>query len=110
MTRCVPRLDARQRRGGLWPARGSDTGEQGKVRFPPSRLMSACDLDPARLMALSADGAVTDDLPALRARARPGLRYAGLDAPIPSRRNTGWSLGPGSLVKHGSTVRPHTFR
>jgi hypothetical protein len=41
---------------------------------------------------------------------RPGLRYARLDAPISSRRNTGWSLGSGSLVKHGSTVRPQTFR
>jgi hypothetical protein len=80
------------------------------VRFPPPRLTFACELDPARLMALFADGAVTDDLLALRARARPGLSYARLDAPISSRRNTGWSLGSGSLVKHGSTARPQTFR
>jgi hypothetical protein len=80
------------------------------VRFPPPRLTFACDLDPARLMALLADCAVTDDLPALRARARPGLRYARRDASISSRQNTGWSLGSGSLVKHGFTVRPQTFR
>ena len=79
------------------------------MRFPPPRL-TACEPDPARLMALFADGAVTDDLLALRARARPGLRYARLDAPISSRRNTGWSLGSGSWVKHGFTVRPQTFR
>jgi len=48
--------------------------------------------------------------PAVGDRARPGLRYARLDAPISSTRNTGWSLGSGSLVKHGSTVRPQTFR
>src|ERR1022692_340639 len=48
--------------------------------------------------------------PAVRDRARPGLRYARLDAPISSTRNTGWSLGSGSLVKHGSTARPQTFR
>ena len=79
------------------------------MRFPPPRL-TACELDPARLMALFADGAVTDDLPALRDRSRPGLCYARLDAPISSTRNTGWSLGSGSLVKHGSTARPQTFR
>ena len=94
----------------MWPAHGSDAGEQGKVRFPPLRLMFACELDLTRLMALFAGGAVTDDLLALRARARLGLRYARLDAPISSRRNTGWSLGSGSLVKHGSTARPQTFR
>jgi hypothetical protein len=37
--------------------RGSDTVEQGKVRFPPPRLTLACELDSARLMALFADGA-----------------------------------------------------
>jgi hypothetical protein len=72
----------------LSPAHGRDTGEQGKVRFPPPRLTFACELDPARLMALFAGGAVTDDRLALRARARPGLRYARLDAPISSTRNT----------------------
>ena len=60
--------------------------------------------------AVFADGAVTDDQLALRARAWPGLRYARLDTPISSTRNTGWSLGSGSLVKHGSTARPQTFR
>ena len=70
--------------------------------------MFACELEPARLMALFADGAVTGDLLALRARLR--LRYARLDVPISSTRNTGWSLGSGSLVKHGSTARPQTFR
>jgi 3-oxoadipate enol-lactonase len=30
--------------------------------------------------------------------------------PISSTRNTGWSLGSGSLVKHGFTARPQTFR
>jgi hypothetical protein len=47
-------------------------------------------------MALFAGGAVAEDLLALRAGARPGPRYARLDAPISSRRNTGWSLGSGS--------------
>jgi hypothetical protein len=41
---------------------------------------------------------------------RPALSYARLDAPISSMRNTGWSLGSGSLVKHGSTACPQTFR
>ena len=90
--------------------RGSDTGEQGKVRFPPPRLTFACELVPARLMALLADGAVTGDLQALRTRPRQGLCYVRLDALISSTRNTGWSLGSGSLVKHGSTARPQTFR
>ena len=80
------------------------------MRLPPPRLTFACELDPARLMALFADGAVTDDLLAVRARARQGLCYARLDVPMSSTRNTGWSLGSGSLVKHGSTVRPQTFR
>jgi len=45
-----------------------------------------------------------------RIRPRQGWCYARLDVPISSTRNTGWSLGSGSLVKHGSTVRPQTFR
>jgi hypothetical protein len=45
-----------------------------------------------------------------RTRPRQGLSYARLGAPISSTRNTGWSLGSGSLVKHGFMVRPQTFR
>jgi hypothetical protein len=54
--------------GRAMTADRADAGPQGDRRLPAPQLSFACELDPARLTDLFADGAVIDDLLALNAR------------------------------------------